>query len=164
MKKQQIKGCGSVDRPSPELQRPAEPVASGFFGISTAKKSRSRFETIGVKLWVAGREFFRCGAILQGVRIGVAEFSCFRQGKQSARLSSLAQNAGLSPEPPSFFSLLITRQGHRKNCAGINKEKDFKKLPAQGRCKSTKKGGTFSPFGLEHTAGHREHISGSVGG
>ena len=31
---QQVKGCGSVNRPTPGSQRPAEPVASGFFGGS----------------------------------------------------------------------------------------------------------------------------------
>ena len=30
MKKEQVKGCGSVNRPTPGSQRPAEPVASGF--------------------------------------------------------------------------------------------------------------------------------------
>ena len=30
VKKEQVKGCGSVNRPTPGSQRPAEPVASGF--------------------------------------------------------------------------------------------------------------------------------------
>ena len=34
VKKEQVKGCGSVNRPTPGSQRPAEPVASGFFGGS----------------------------------------------------------------------------------------------------------------------------------
>ena len=32
VKKEQVKGCGSVNRPTPGSQRPAEPVATGFFG------------------------------------------------------------------------------------------------------------------------------------
>ena len=34
VKKEQVKGCGSVNRPTPGSQRPAEPVATGFFGGS----------------------------------------------------------------------------------------------------------------------------------
>ena len=30
VKKKQVKGCGSVNRPTPGSQRPAEPVATGF--------------------------------------------------------------------------------------------------------------------------------------
>lgn len=30
VKKEQVKGCGSVNRPTADSQRPAEPVASGF--------------------------------------------------------------------------------------------------------------------------------------
>ncbi len=30
VKKEQVKGCGSVNRPTPGSQRPAEPVATGF--------------------------------------------------------------------------------------------------------------------------------------
>ena len=38
VKKEQVKGCGSVNRPTPSSQRPAEPVATGFFpGVKIPK-------------------------------------------------------------------------------------------------------------------------------
>lgn len=69
-------------------QRPAEPVASGFSQGVKISKDRGRFEGLGVKPWVVDARFPRCRAILYGVRIGAAEISCFRQGKQSAWLSA----------------------------------------------------------------------------
>ena len=95
MKKEQVKGCGSVNRPTPGSQRPAEPVATGFSQGVKIQKIRGRFEGLGVKLWVVGAKFSRFRAILYGVRVWVVAVSCLRQGKQSAWLSSLAQNAGL---------------------------------------------------------------------
>lgn len=38
VKKKQVKGCGSVNRPTPGSQWPAEPATSGFFGSSTPHK------------------------------------------------------------------------------------------------------------------------------
>ena len=120
VKKKQVKGCGSVNRPTPGSQRPAEPVATGLLqGVKTSK-NRGQFSGLGVKLWVVSVKFSQCRAILCGVRIGVAKFSCFRQGKQSAWLSSLAQSAGLSPAPPRkilFFSSALRRTPHLKICA-----------------------------------------------
>ena len=71
MKKEQVKGCGSVNRPTPGSQRPAEPVASGFFGVfqspkkcgsvkgslgqavgQKSKNSRSSGKNPWVNLWV----------------------------------------------------------------------------------------------------------------
>ena len=69
VKKEQVKGCGSVNRPTPGSQRPAEPVATGFSQGVKIQKIRGRFEGLGVKLWVVA-------------------VSCFQQGKQSARLSA----------------------------------------------------------------------------
>ena len=52
VKKEQVKGCGSVNRPTPGSQRPAEPVASGFSQGVKISKDRGRVEGLGVKLWV----------------------------------------------------------------------------------------------------------------
>ena len=42
VKKEQVKGCGSVNRPTPGSQWPAEPVAVGFFrGSNRAEKCGS---------------------------------------------------------------------------------------------------------------------------
>ena len=94
MKKEQVKGCGSVNRPTPSSQRPAEPVATGFSRGVKISKIRGRFWSLGVKLWVVDAGFSQCRAIPYGVTIGVGEFSCFRQGKQSARLSAWHEARG----------------------------------------------------------------------
>ena len=88
VKKEQVKGCGSVNRPTPGSQRPAEPVATGFSQGVKISKIRGRFWGLGVKLGVVNSRFSQCSAILYGVRIGVVAVSCFQQGKQSARLSA----------------------------------------------------------------------------
>ena len=88
VKKEQVKGCGSVNRPTPGSQRPAEPVASGFSPGVKIQKIRGRFEGLGVKLWVVDAGFSQRRAIPYGVKIGVTAISCFEQGKQSARLSA----------------------------------------------------------------------------
>ena len=88
VKKEQVKGCGSVNRPTPSSQRPAEPVATGFLQGVKIPKNRGRFSVLGVKLWVVDARFSQRRAILYGVTIGVTAISCFEQGKQSARLSA----------------------------------------------------------------------------
>ena len=89
VKKEQVKGCGSVNRPTPGSQRPAEPVATGLLqGVKTSK-NRGQFSGLGVKLWVVGAGFSRPRAILHGVKVWVVAVSCFQQGKQSARLSAV---------------------------------------------------------------------------
>ena len=94
MKKEQVKGCGSVNRPTPGSQRPAEPVATGFSqGVKTSK-NRGQFSGLGVKLWVVDDGLSQCRAIPYGVRIGVVAVSCFQQGKQSARLSAWHEARG----------------------------------------------------------------------
>ena len=100
VKKEQVKGCGSVNRPTPGSQRPAEPVATGFLEGVKISKIRGQISGLGVKLGVVNAGFSQCRAILNGVAIGATEISCFWQGKQSAWLSSLARSAGLSPVPP----------------------------------------------------------------
>ena len=88
VKKEQVKGCGSVNRPTPGSQRPAEPVATGLLqGVKTSK-NRGQFSGLGVKRWVVDARFSQRRAILCGVTIGVTAISCFEQGKQSARLSA----------------------------------------------------------------------------
>ena len=89
MKKEQVKGCGSVNRPTPGSQCPAEPATSGFLQGVNFAIFRGRFWGLGVKLGVVNSRFSQCSAILYGVRIGVVAVSCFQQGKQSARLSAV---------------------------------------------------------------------------
>ena len=94
VKKKQVKGCGSVNRPTPGSQRPAEPVATGLLqGVKTSK-NRGQFSGLGVKLWVVDDGLSQCRAIPYGVRIGVTTISCYQQGKQSARLSAWHEARG----------------------------------------------------------------------
>ena len=88
MKKEQVKGCGSVNRPTPGSQWPAEPATPGILQGVNYPFFRGQFWGLGVKLWVVGAKFSRSRAILYGVTIGVAAISCYQQGKQSARLSA----------------------------------------------------------------------------
>ena len=67
VKKKQVKGCGSVNRPTPSSQRPAEPVATGFSRGVKISKIRGRFWSLGVKLWVVDAGFSQCRAIPYGV-------------------------------------------------------------------------------------------------
>ena len=94
MKKEQVKGCGSVNRPTPSSQRPAEPVALGFLEGVKIPKIRGQISGLGVRLWVVDTGFSQCGAIPYGVRIGVTTISCYQQGKQSARLSAWHEARG----------------------------------------------------------------------
>ena len=95
VKKEQVKGCGSVNRPTPGSQRPAEPVATGFSQGVKIQKIRGRFEGLGVKLWVVDAGFSQRRAILYGVKIGVVTVSCLQQGKQSARLCEITNGFNL---------------------------------------------------------------------
>ena len=124
VKKEQVKGCGSVNRPTPGSQRPAEPVATGLLqGVKTSK-NRGQFSGLGVKLWVVDDGLSQCRAIPYGVRIGVVAVSCFQQGKQSARLSAVHFVRGRAPDPPSFFSA-PTQPRPPQKLRRINKEKGF---------------------------------------
>ena len=120
VKKEQVKGCGSVNRPTPGSQRPAEPVATGFSQGVKIQKIRGRFEGLGVKLWVVDAGFSQRRAIPYGVKIGVAAISCCEQGKQSARLSAVHLCGGYPPIHSSCFPPLLS-QGHLKT-ALLNKE------------------------------------------
>ena len=94
VKKEQVKGCGSVNRPTPGSQRPAEPVATGFLRGVNFLIFRGRFWGLGVKLGVVNAEFPQCRAIPYGVTIGVVANFCYQQGKQSARLSAWHEARG----------------------------------------------------------------------
>ena len=60
VKKEQVKGCGSVNRPTPGSQRPAEPVATGFLRGVKISKIRGQISGLGVKLWVVDAEISQC--------------------------------------------------------------------------------------------------------
>ena len=121
MKKEQVKGCGSVNRPTPGSQRPAEPVATGLLQGVKIQKIRGRFEGLGVKLGVVDGGFSQCRAILYGVTIGVAAISCYQQGKQSARLSAVHFVRGRAPRSPLFFLRPYSAKATSKT-ALLNKE------------------------------------------
>ena len=97
VKKEQVKGCGSVNRPTADSQHPAEPVATGFLEGVKISKNRGQILGLGVKPWGVDAENSQCGAILYGVTIGVAAISCYQQGKQSARLSAVHFVRGRAP-------------------------------------------------------------------
>ena len=88
MKKEQVKGCGSVNRPTPGSQRPAEPVASGFLRGVKIPKIRGQILGLGVKLGVVDGGFSQCRAILHGVTIGVAAIFCKSSGRRIFRPNS----------------------------------------------------------------------------
>ena len=94
VKKEQVKGCGSVNRPTPGSQRPAEPATPGFLQGVNFPIFRGQFSGLGVKLWVVDDGLSQCRAIPYGVRIGVTTISCYQQGKQSARLSAWHEARG----------------------------------------------------------------------
>ena len=56
VKKKQVKGCGSVNRPTPGSQRPAEPVATGFLPGVNSPVFLGQFWGLGVKPWVRSWE------------------------------------------------------------------------------------------------------------
>ena len=60
VKKEQVKGCGSVNRPTPGSQRPAEPVATGFLEGVKISKIRGQISGLGVKLGVVNVRFSQC--------------------------------------------------------------------------------------------------------
>ena len=95
VKKKQVKGCGSVNRPTPGSQWPAEPATSGFLQGVNFAIFRGRFGGLGVKLGVVDDRFSQCRAILHGVTIGVVTVSCLQQGKQSARLCEITNGLNL---------------------------------------------------------------------
>ena len=114
MKKEQVKGCGSVNRPTPGSQRPAEPVASGFLRGVKIQKNRGRFEGLGVKLWVVDAGFSQRRAIPYGVKIGVA--AIFEEFPASGRIGcSPGQKRRIWERKSSLFFLCIKEDApHQK--------------------------------------------------
>ena len=88
VKKEQVKGGGSVNRPTPSSQRPAEPATSGFSQGVKFPIFRGQISGLGVKLGVVNAGFSRCRAILYGVTIGVAAFFCKSSGRRIFRPNS----------------------------------------------------------------------------
>ena len=114
MKKKQVKGCGSVNRPTPGSQRPAEPVATGLLqGVKTSK-NRGQFSGLGVKLWVVDDGLSQCRAIPYGVTIGVA--AIFEEFPASGRIDcSPGQKSHIWERKSSLFFLCIKEDApHQK--------------------------------------------------
>ena len=106
VKKEQVKGCGSVNRPTPGSQWPAEPATSGF---------------LQVKPWVVNAGFSRCRAILYGVKIGVVTIFGRFYASRGER-SFPGQIAVDESKNYPLFSLSTASQGHLINYRGVNKE------------------------------------------
>ena len=114
MKKEQVKGCGSVNRPTPGSQRPAEPVAPGFLEGVKISKNRGQILGLGVKLWGVDAENSQCRAILYGVTIGVA--AIFEEFPASGRIDcSPGQKSHIWERKSSLFFLCIKEDApHQK--------------------------------------------------
>ena len=104
VKKEQVKGCGSVNRPTPGSQRPAEPVATGFLRGVNYLIFRGRFWGLGVKLGVVNARISQCSAILYGVRIGVLAIPAISRASRAPGCPPCTLCGGEPPGPPSFFS------------------------------------------------------------
>ena len=106
MKKEQVKGCGSVNRPTPGSQCPAEPATSGFLQGVKISKIRGQISGLGIKLGVVDGGFSQCRAIPYGVKIGVvAIFGRFYASRMAG--SFLGQIAMDEGKKYPFFSLHI---------------------------------------------------------
>ena len=132
VKKEQVKGCGSVNRPTPGSQRPAEPVAPGFLKGVKISKNRGQILGLGVKLWVVDDGLSQCRAIPYGVRIGVTTIPAISRASRAlgcppSTIGGAVSPAGsvgsersplgtFAPEPLAIFPLLKGR-GHLKICA-----------------------------------------------
>ena len=116
MKEEQVKGCGSVNRPTPGSQRPAEPVATGFLRGVNYLIFRGRFWGLGVKLGVVNARISQCSAILYGVRIGVLAIPAISRASRAPGCPPCTLCGGEPPVPPLFSPPLLS-QGHLKNCA-----------------------------------------------
>ena len=122
MKKEQVKGCGSVNRPTPGSQWPAEPATSGFLQGVKISKIRGRFWRLGVKLWVVDAGFSQCRAIPYGVTIGVA--AIFEEFPASGRIGySPGQKRHIWERKSPLFFLCI-KEGYtpHQKLRRINKE------------------------------------------
>ena len=116
VKKKQVKGYGSVNRPTPGSQWPAEPATPGFLQGVNFPIFRGRFWGLGVKPGVVNAGFSQCRAILPGVTTGVvANFERFFASRMAGRFP--ASIAVYKSENYPFFSLRIGSPGHLKSCA-----------------------------------------------
>ena len=88
VKKEQVKGCGSVNRPTPGSQWPAEPATPGILQGVNFPIFRGQILGLGVKLWVVDVGLSQCRAILYGVKIGVAAIFCKSSGRRIFRPNS----------------------------------------------------------------------------
>ena len=126
VKKEQVKGCGSVNRPTPVSQRPAEPVATGFSQGVKFPIFRGQILGLWVKLWVVDVGLSQCRAILCGVKIGVvANFGHFFASRVAGGfLAHIAVDGGQL----FLFSLHIGGQGTSK-FAPHKQRKEILKTP-----------------------------------
>ena len=81
--------------PHTRLTAPGRAGRYGLFLGVKIPKNRGQILGLGVRLWVVGAKFSRSRAIPHGVRVWVVAVSCFRQGKQSARLCEIADGFNL---------------------------------------------------------------------
>ena len=121
VKKEQVKGCGSVNRPTPGSQRPAEPVATGFLRGVNFLIFRGRFWGLGVKLGVVNSRFSQCSAILYGVRIGVLAIPAISRASRAHGCPPCTLCGGEPPIPPLFFLRPYSAKATSKT-ALLNKE------------------------------------------
>ena len=121
VKKEQVKGCGSVNRPTPGSQWPAEPATSGFLQGVNFAIFRGQFGGLGVKLGVVDDRFSQCRAIPYGVKIGVVTIFGRFYASRGER-SFPGQIAVDESKNYPLFSLSTASQGHLKNYRGVNKE------------------------------------------
>ena len=121
VKKEQVKGCGSVNRPTPGSQRPAEPVTSGFLQGVNFAIFRGRFGGLGVKLWVVDAEISQCSAILYGVRIGVLAIPAISRASRAPGCPPCTLCGGEPPRSPLFFLRPYSAKATSKT-ALLNKE------------------------------------------
>ena len=112
VKKEQVKGCGSVNRPTPSSQRPAEPVASGFLQGVIISKIRGQILGLGVRLWAVDVGFSQCRAILYGVAIGVLAIPAISRASRALGCPPCTFGGAVSPagsvgserSPPGNFA------------------------------------------------------------
>lgn len=90
-------------------------------------------------------------AISEGVKVWVVAVSCLRQGKQSARLSTVRFVGGEPPIPPLFFSA-HTQPGPPQNLALLTncaQEKDYavwNGREQEKRRRLASEGSSYHPF------------------
>ena len=130
MKEEQVKGCGSVNRPTPGSQRPAEPVATGFLRGVNYLIFRGRFWGLGVKLGVVNARISQCSAILYGVRIGVLAIPAISRASRAPGCPPCTLCGGEPPRSPLFFLRPYSAKATSK-IALLNKDLACENSPPQ---------------------------------